>query len=368
MQRNDMSQPTTVLLAIDAPDVCDEIVHALDRSGVARVVATAADPRQVAEATRQLEPDLVIAEPRLAAAAPDGAPCLTVASRESVAALRAAIDAGADGFFVWPVERDALVEHVGRLRAGPQRFDRRALVIAVHASRGGAGCTFLATHLARAVVQRERSCLLLDVDPDGNDAGTALGLAEDPDNAHRLDAIARVVDELTPEAFNEAVWRHGSGIGVVPAPAATEETPTIADVERVVDLAAAATDVVVLHLARGLDPGTRRWLEIADLVLEVVALDIASLRGSTRTMAKLGVELGDVRWQLVVNRAARSEVVPSDVERVFGRQALAVVPADAGVPRAQDRGELLTRRSRAARVIARLAGDLGSAGIARGAA
>jgi hypothetical protein len=57
----------------------------------------------------------------------------------------------------------------------------------------------------------------------------------------------------------------------------------------------------------------------------------------------------------VVDRATRGEVVPTDVERVFGTPARAVIPADAAVPRLQDHGRLLSARSRAARAVARLA-------------
>ncbi|HSD49279.1 MAG TPA: hypothetical protein VLE71_05545, partial [Actinomycetota bacterium] len=84
-------------------------------------------------------------------------------------------------------------------------------------------------------------------------------------------------------------------------------------------------------------------------------LDIGSFRGTSRTMTRLGVGLDDPRWRLVVNRAARAEVVPADVQRVFGRPAEAVIAVDAAVPRAQDRGRLVPGRSRAVRAVERLA-------------
>ena len=57
-----MDQVTRVVLALEAPEVAEEVMHFLDRSGRARVVATAFDDRQLSEAIRQLEPDAVIAE------------------------------------------------------------------------------------------------------------------------------------------------------------------------------------------------------------------------------------------------------------------------------------------------------------------
>ena len=54
---------TRVVLALEGPEVTEEVMHFLDRSGRARVVATAADDRQLTEAIRQLEPDALIADP-----------------------------------------------------------------------------------------------------------------------------------------------------------------------------------------------------------------------------------------------------------------------------------------------------------------
>jgi pilus assembly protein CpaE len=363
-----MQKPTRVVLALDAPDVSDEIVHALDRSGGAQVVATATDARQLVEATRQLEPDIVLAEPRLAASVPPGVPCITIASRESVAALRAAIEAGAAGFFVWPLERDELLERVRRSAVRPAALERRATVLAVHASRGGAGCTFLATHLAREVASSGSSCMLIDVDPDGDDVATALGVGPDAEGLHPIDDVAAVAEELTPEALREAAWLHPEGFHVIVAPRQGSQPVTAAGASAVVDVAATAFDVVVLHTARGLDEATRMWLEDADVVLEVLTLDVASFRGATRTLARLGVELDDPRWRLVVNRAARSEVVPADVRRVFGRSAEVVIPLDAAVPRAQDRGRLVSGRSRSVRVLKRLSAGLRSTDALEGAA
>ena len=363
-----MQRPTRVVLALDAPDVSDEIVHALDRSGGAHVVATAADGRQLAEAVRQLEPDLVLAEPRLAGGVPGATPRITIASRESVAGLRSAIEAGASGFFVWPAERDELLERVQRSASAQAPYDRRALVVAVHASRGGAGCTFLATHLARALVVSGSTCALLDVDPDGDDVATALGLAEDADEVHTIADVAGVAEELTPESLAEATWRHPDGFHVVIAPRQGQEPVASPRVLDAIGIAAATWDAVVLHTARGLDDVTRGALDVADVVLELVTLDIASLRGTTRTMARLGVALDEPRWRIVVNRAARAEIVPGDVQRVFGRPAQAVVPADAAVPRAQDRGLLAPGRSRAVRAVARLAAEIRDGGMLEGAA
>ena len=57
-----MEQVARVVLALEANDVAEEVMHFLDRTGSARVVGTAADDRQLTEAVRQLEPDAVVAQ------------------------------------------------------------------------------------------------------------------------------------------------------------------------------------------------------------------------------------------------------------------------------------------------------------------
>ena len=129
-----MEDVARVVLAMEQHDVAEEVMHFLDRSGHARVVATAADDRQLLEAVRQLEPDVVVGQSSLVNGAAGSLPFLAVDTRESVGALRAAIRAGADGFFVWPADREALYDRGGG-RAGRSRRlgstrhrDRRARV------------------------------------------------------------------------------------------------------------------------------------------------------------------------------------------------------------------------------------------------
>lgn len=353
-----MQQTTRVVLALDAPEVVEEILHLLDRSGAAQVVATATDPRQLQEACRQLEPDLVVAEPRLAPHTPPPTPCVAVASRESVPALRAALEARARAFLVWPRERDELLEHVRTLRSWSHDLERRATVVAIHASRGGAGCTFMATHLAQAIAATDVTCALIDVDPDRSDVGTALGIPDDDAGVHTLRELADVADELTLERFRDVVWSHPAGFGVVVAPPAAAKVIEPVAASRVIDVAAAAVDVVLLHTAPGLDDVTRTSIASADVSLEVLSLDVASFRASSRTVARMAADEAEPRIAFVVNRAQRAEVVPGDVERVFGAPARAVIPFDGAVPRLQDHGRLLPVRSRTARAIARLAADL----------
>lgn len=353
-----MENVARVVLAIEQHDVAEEVMHFLDRSGDARVVATAADDRQLREAVRQLEPDAVIGQPSLLGEVARTRPFLALDTRESVGSLRAAIRAGADGFFVWPADREALSAAAAGTRAGPVALDRRARVVAVHAARGGAGATFVATHLARAFARRGNACILIDGDPASGEIGAAVGAPDE--DVHTAADLVPLAAELTPAHLDETLWTHPEGFRVLLAPAAGA-SPLVeaAHVRHAVDVAATATDVVVVHLPQAIDAYTRAGCETADQIVEVLTLDVLSFRASTRALdalRPLGIE---GRLGFVVNRASRSEITPKDVVRVFGCEPLVVVPRDGAVARAQDHGRLVSVRSRPGRAFSRLASILG---------
>jgi len=62
-----------------------------------------------------------------------------------------------------------------------------------------------------------------------------------------------------------------------------------------------------------------------------------------------------IDFERLEDRAARAEITPADVTRVFEVEPLGVLPLDRAVPRAQDHGKLLSARGRMARAFDRLA-------------
>ena len=123
-------------------------------------------------------------------------------------------------------------------------------MLAVHGGRGGAGTTFVATHLgARAAARRS-----IDADPVFGDVAQALGApaGDDAEPVHTFADAAALGEDLGPQQLQGALWRHG-GVDVLLPPAPEEATRLgPAELRLVVDAAAALGDVV-LHL-----PG--RWI------------------------------------------------------------------------------------------------------------
>ena len=282
---------------------------------------------------------------------------LALDTRETVASLRAAIEAGASGFYLWPGERDELA---GATAATvPETFvdEKRATIVAVHGARGG-GATFVATHLAQAFARRGLECVLLDADPTYGDVSSATGLPDE--EVHTIADLLPLVHELTPAHLDDALWKHPSGFRVLAPPAARAGLARDARryVSAIVRVAAGSCDAVVISLPREIGDVSLAMLEAADHVLEVLALDVQSFRAATRALEVVTPLRVKARAGFVVNRARRGEIAPGDVERVFGAVPLAVVPADRAVPRAQDRGRLVPPRGRVGRAFVTLADRL----------
>jgi len=349
-----MDNVARVVLALEGHDVAEEMMHFLDRSGRARVVATAGDDRQLAEAVRQLEPDAVIGQPvLLTSVAVLGSTLLAVDTHESVGSLRAAIDAGARGFFLWPADRDELAKAVARSLVANVIDGRRARVIAVHGARGGVGTTFVATHLTAAAARRSLDGVLVDADVSYGDVATALGAPAE--GVHTIADLAPLVGELSRAHVVDALWTHEAGFRALLAPPTASARVDGPELRTVVDVVSSCCEVVILHLPRALDETAQAALENADSMLEVLSLDVLSFRAATRALERIdGFRLAG-RVGFVVNRARRSEIAPTDVARVFGAAPLAVLPFDRAVERAQDHGRLMPARGRIARCFDRLA-------------
>jgi pilus assembly protein CpaE len=354
-------QDTTVVLGIEDAALQEEILHFLERVPTVRVVGAAHATPDLRRRVREAHPDAAVVSSTLLGADVDldGTALLVVDERETTAGLRRAIGAGARGFYLWPEEREVLGRDAGRARRPrEQAGSDPGRIVAVYGPRGGAGTTFLATNLAAACARAGSSSLLIDLDLQFADVTAAVGLGAGASDLPSVANLAPVLDELHAEHLERVVQEHDAGFQVLLAPSAAEPQLTVApsQVTALARVASAGHDAVILHLPRALDAGTVAALEVADVILLVVTLDVLALRDARRALDVLSARGLDRKCRLVVNRASRGELVPTDAEGVLGMPPAAVIRFDRLVPRGQDRGELVVGRSgRAARAVLGLA-------------
>jgi len=358
-----------------------EVIDFLHRDHRIEVVAATADEdRFRAEVSRA---EMAVACPQMASRGPAVAeaagrlPVLLVAEELTVPVLREAIDIGAAGVFAWPGEREELAETIGRVRrAGSTHDGDRGRVIAVYGTRGGAGTTFLATHLAAAFADLRRRTVVVDLDELFGDLTPALGIRPEQE-VRTLSDLIPVADELTPDHVKEVLHRHPRGFSVLLGAGAdtAPSHPRPRLVAGVVALLAVTHDIVILHVPRTMGSAARGAMALADEVLLISTLDVFSLHGARRALhqgrAAEGTRAGE-RWRVVLNLVGRATLTSRDAERILGIRTDLTVRFDPRVGRVQDRGSLLPAKPRRAikdvRRLARLIlADTSAAGTLRGA-
>jgi pilus assembly protein CpaE len=343
-------QQTTVVLGIEDLALQEEVLHFLDRLPAIRVAGAAADVESLVARVRESGPDATVVSPSLLGSveALDGhAAVLVVAEKETTGTLRAALGSGARGFYLWPEEREALARDARRAaRVVEPAPGTPGRVVAVYGPRGGTGVTFLATNLAAASAARGASTVLVDLDPFFADVTCAIGVPPASEIATVADLVP-VLDELTQDHLDRVLYAHPKGFRALlgpPEPSLAAALPP-EYAARAIDLLRTEGDVVILHLPRALDEACCGGLELADEVLLVVSLDVLSFRAAHRALTYLAGLGLTARCRLVVNRAAPGEVIPDDVERVFGLRPLAILKHDRAIPRSMNRGELVAGRA-----------------------
>lgn len=350
---------TSVVLGIADRGLQEEVLHFLDRLPAVQVVGAAEEGEALGDLVRARRPDVVVGMPELLVGLEGGA-LIALAPRETTGGLRAAIRAGARGFYVWPGEREALGRDMTRIH--PVEATEPAedgTVVAVLGARGGAGATFLATNLAAALVRRGAPTVLADLDPLYGDVTPALGISRDA-VLPSITELAPVSRELTTEHLDRVLHPHPAGFRVLLAPPRPAESGLDpGGLTGVVGALRARFGAVVLHLPRVVDEPVLSAVELADDVLVVVTLDVLGIRAAGRLLDHLRSRGLGRALRLVVNKAGRGEVVPEDAELVLDTPLACVIGSDSFVQRAQDRGELIVdRRGQVSRRISRLAGHL----------
>ncbi|HXY72487.1 MAG TPA: AAA family ATPase [Actinomycetota bacterium] len=367
-----------------------EVLDFLGRDGRVDVVAATTGAAEIPAIVEESDIDAVVSCADLARAASKsvvrrgdgnggGVPDVHVVAGElTIPILRLSVDVGARGAYRWPEEREELADRVrsrwGR-RVGSGRGAGR--LIAVVPTRGGAGGTFVATQLAASIASRDISTVLVDGALPFADLTPALGLPTDPTPATIAD-LRPVVGELNTQHLAHVLRRHEAGFDVMLAPVDSQsvdgEGPRL--VRSVLKALVAEFDLVIVHLARGLDEVGLAASGLADVCLLVTTLDLFSLYGARRLIDRLAPEgeddPGSSRLRVVVNRAARGNLSGDEVRQVLGTPPMSRIRVDPAVPRAQACGEILVPRStKAARDVDRLTkslaaelGIFGRAGVA----
>jgi pilus assembly protein CpaE len=208
-------------------------------------------------------------------------------------------------------------------------------MIAVLGSRGGVGTTTLAVNLAATLAaDPTHAAALIDLDLALGDADIALEV-NGFENISIAD-LARNIERLDMNFLKRAMAKHEpTGLAILRHPLEITEGGIVHEqhVERVLNLLKISYTHLVLDLSKSLLPTDLMGLRMADMILLVAQLELASLRNVVRIIHCLGGEenLAD-KIRVVINRQGADSVEEGiglkKAEEVIGKPIFWQVPND----------------------------------------
>jgi pilus assembly protein CpaE len=331
---------TLLLLSKDAAEG-REMNRAFSGHAGVSVLMNSDDAEQVFTETMRLRPSAVVinlghmGEPalklvqRMTADCPNTA--IICASRESSPDLILhSLRAGARDFIRLPISDDELNTVIDRTAefSAQNVADEpktRGKAIAVFSSKGGCGCSLIATNLA--MIQTSPT-VLVDLNLQSGDLELMLGvrpkfsLADVVENRDRLDN-ALLASYLT---------HHSSNVSLLAAPIKAESAEDIEPkhIYEVMELLRQRFETVIVDTPHNFDAVTISALDNCDQILVVLTLEIHAIR-STRRALEIFDRLGYPRKKIriVVNRYSKNiELDQRQVEGFLGERVVGFIQSD----------------------------------------
>jgi pilus assembly protein CpaE len=314
--------------------------RALGNHAGVSVLMTSDDAEQIFTETIRLRPSAVVinlghmGEPalklvqRMVADCPSTA--VICASRDSSPDLILhSLRAGARDFIRLPINDDELntvIERTAEFAAqSVEEPKTRGKAIAVFSSKGGCGCSLIATNLA---MLQTSPTVLVDLNLQSGDLEVMLGvrpkfsLADVVENRDRLDD-ALLANYLT---------HHSANVSLLAAPSKAESAEDIEPkhIYEVMELLRQRYETVIVDTPHSFDATTISALDHADQILVVLTLEIHAIRSTRRALEifdRLGYPRKKIR--LVVNRWSKNvELDQRQVEGFLGERVVGFIQSD----------------------------------------
>ena len=210
------------------------------------------------------------------------------------------------------------------------------LMTSVFSLRGGVGTTTVAVNLALTLQQAGRQVCLVDL---CQKSGHAAIQVRQQAKMTWADALLQI-NNLSPEALDQILLRHDSGLRVSASPFLPPVRPPAGEaIARLLVMLKAAFGATVVDLGTFDDAGRAAILS-SDLVLLVLTPEVASLQTTAATLRTIkALNVPDDRVLLVSNQVAlRPGLSPAAIEKALGRKLFANLPYDEAQLEALGRG------------------------------
>jgi pilus assembly protein CpaE len=319
-----------VVLVEDVSEVAAHIRELFRQRSQIKLLDVLVDSRNAVDRIRGLDVDVVIVDTLLRgrvtgptlidrirkADLPVGIVAVTVPNRPLNDRRAAAVDAVVTmPFGTFDLVRGVADAHGAAAARNPLANSR---TVAVFASKGGVGTTTIAYNLAASLHATGLRTILVDGSLQFGDLRRLLRIPVDAPSILDLPT-----DAVRQSDIADVVFTDTSGIDVLPAPARPEMAELLMerDLAAVFDLLRRTYQAVVIDTSSSLGEATLAMLDAADVVLQVVTPDpatIESARIANQTFGEIGYPPAKLRF--LVNRLGTvGGFGPDRLARALGR-------------------------------------------------
>src|SRR5438105_4705606 len=297
----------------------------------------------------------------LADAVPN-APTIVYSSLADAGSVRRAMIAGARDYIIKPLKPEDLSRAVygvleqeerKRMRDAGETSEAaaRGTIITVFGAKGGIGKTTISTNLATTLAKMTgANVCLLDMDTRFGDVAIMMDVAVEASIAD----VARRIDELDRDKIRDFLVKHHSGVSILPAPLHPTEWRNLTPqhIERIVELLAQTHDYVVIDTPGTFNELIATTLELANLILLVTSMDIASIKDTALALEMLrAASVSEDKVKLTINHStAANSLREEDVSRVLDYEVFWQIPHDLAVSSSTQLGQQIVIAKPYARV------------------
>jgi pilus assembly protein CpaE len=270
-------------------------------------------------------------------------PLLLIASGEASALLEDALSADVSDVLLLPALTENVVFAIRKATHAPRRAAaagrREGRIITVFSPKGGTGKTVIATNLAAALAKAgERRTLLLDLDLQFGDAAIMLGL--EPEKT--IYDFVNAPGELDPDKLAGYTTTHKSGLDILPAPLRPEDAELVTEAKlgRLIEVARACYDVIVVDTSPFFHGPMLATLDRTDELMLVCSLDVPTLKNVRLALSTLEMlSFPQQRIRIVLNRAnSKVGMKQREVEAALEQKVRYEIPSDRAVPLSVNKG------------------------------
>jgi len=308
-----MPEPIRVLVVEDVPQVAQYIRGLLNTQETIQLVDIISDGNVVAQAVKDIRPDILIVDALLQGGLKGGAlvrslhdshlgvPVIVLTVPQHP--IQATSETGVTAVLSMPFSGFELVSRIQQVAGDAARAHsaRASRVIAVFAPKGGVGRTTLAYNLAVAMNRGGMRPVLVDGSLQFADVRTLLKAPADAPSILNLPT-----DKVIQADLENVMWKDPSGIDVLLAPPRVEmaEMINVRDLYKTISLLRQVYGVVVIDTATAINDVTLAFLDEADFIVEVLTYDsttIHNIQAMAEAFDAIGYPPDKIRY--LVNRS-----------------------------------------------------------------